>query len=147
MAAAIWSRRPHAGAPSAQHGYVPNDACLECHPGEATAWKTSHHFAAMARATEASVVGDFSGAEFARDGVVSRFFRDGTRFRIHTDGADGTLSDFDVAYTFGIHPLQQYLIAQPGGRFQALTIAWDSEHHRWFDLYPGEKTPPGDVLH
>jgi hypothetical protein len=72
--------------------------------------------------------------------------RDG-EFVVHTDGPDGTLADFPVAYTFGVRPLQQYLIAQPGGRFQALTLAWDTERGRWFDLYPGEKTPPGDVLH
>jgi predicted CXXCH cytochrome family protein len=132
---------------SPEHAYAHNDTCVACHPAEAASWKTSHHFAAMAPAADASVVGDFTGAEFARDGVVSRFVRDGTKFIVHTDGADGTLADFDVAYTFGVHPLQQYLIAQPGGRLQALTIAWDAERRRWFHLYPHERTPAGDVLH
>jgi len=145
-AAWLW-RRPHVAPASAERVYVRNDACVECHPAEAAAWKTSHHFAAMAPATDASVIGDFGGAEFTRDGVVSRFFRDGSKFVVHTDGADGTPADFDVAYTFGVHPLQQYLIPQAGGRLQALTIAWDAERRRWFHLYPDEKTPAGDVLH
>ena len=51
------------------------------------------------------------------------------------------------SYTFGVAPLQQYLIALPGGRLQPLQIAWDSERRRWFHLLPDEKAPPGDVLH
>ncbi|HEY3186987.1 MAG TPA: cytochrome c3 family protein, partial [Solirubrobacteraceae bacterium] len=101
----------------------------------------------MAAATEASVRGDFDGTEFARDGVMSRFLRRDGKFVVQTDGADGKITDFPVAYTFGVAPLQQYLIEQPGGRLQGLTIAWDTERRRWFHLYPDEKTPPGDVLH
>ena len=44
-------------------------------------------------------------------------------------------------YTFGVSPLQQYLARFPGGRLQALPVAWDTrsaaEHgQRWFQLYP-----------
>src|SRR5262245_37660716 len=133
--------------PADRAAYVPNDACLECHAEQAKRWAPSHHSKAMAPATEATVLGDFGGAEFARDGVVSRFFRRDGKFVVHTDGPDGALADFEVAYAFGVDPLQQYLLAQPGGRFQALTIAWDVAARRWFHLYPDEKTPPGDVLH
>src|SRR5436190_1938757 len=79
--------------------------------------------------------------------MTSRFFRRDGKFFVHTDGPDGTLADFEIAFTFGVDPLQQYLIELPGGRLQALTIAWDTERKRWFHLYPEEKTPPGDVLH
>jgi tetratricopeptide (TPR) repeat protein len=134
---------PRAAAPV----YVRNDVCLDCHPTEAKGWATSHHAQAMAPATDATVLGDFGGTEFERDGVTSRFFRRDGRFVVHTDGSDGTPADFDVAYTFGVDPLQQYLIAQPNGHVQALTIAWDTRRRRWFHLYPDEKTPPGDALH
>jgi predicted CXXCH cytochrome family protein len=127
--------------------YVPNGQCAGCHPAEAEAWAASDHFRAMAPASDASVLGDFGGVEFEHGGVTSRFSRRDGTFVVRTDGSDGRLADFDVAYAFGVHPLQQYLIAQPGGRLQALTIAWDTERRRWFHLYPGEKTPPGDVLH
>ena len=52
-------------------------------------------------------------------------------------------------YTFGVTPLQQYLIEFPDGRLQALSIAWDTRPQevggqRWFHLYPGETLrPPG----
>jgi predicted CXXCH cytochrome family protein len=141
------ARTPGARPEPVAGGYVANDACLPCHLAEGRAWTASHHFQAMASATDATVLGDFSGVEFPFRGVTSRFSRRDGRFVVHTEGADGTLADFDVAYTFGVRPLQQYLIAQPGGRLQALTIAWDAERRRWFHLYPDERTPPGDVLH
>jgi cytochrome c553 len=45
---------------------------------------------------------------------------------VSTDGPDGRLEDYPVAYVFGVTPLQQYLLELPGGRLQALSIAWDS---------------------
>ena len=71
---------------------------------------------------------------------------------VRTDGPDGALHDYAIAYTFGVYPLQQYLIAFPGGRYQALGIAWDSRPkeqggQRWFHLYPDQQLPPGDRLH
>jgi len=56
-----------------------------------------------------------------------------------------------VAYTFGVAPLQQYLIATPGGRLQALGIAWDARPapagRRWYHLYSDSPPHAGDVLH
>jgi len=31
-------------------------------------------------------------------------------------GSDGTLQEFEIAYTFGVRPLQQYLVRFPRGR-------------------------------
>ena len=80
-------------------------------------------------------------ASFDYNGVHSRFFRDGKKFLVETDGADGKLATFEVKYTFGIDPLQQYLVAFPDGRIQALSLAWDTRPkdkggQRWFHLYP-----------
>jgi Cytochrome c554 and c-prime len=71
---------------------------------------------------------------------------------VRTDGPDGALHDYPIAYTFGVYPLQQYLIAFPGGRLQALGSAWDSRPkdqggQRWFHLYPGQQLKTGDPLH
>ncbi len=52
-----------------------------------------------------------------------------------------------MRYTFGVRPLQQYLVAFPGGRLQALPVAWDTVRRRWFDLHPEERIAPGDPLH
>ncbi|MCK7492071.1 MAG: hypothetical protein MZW92_10775 [Comamonadaceae bacterium] len=65
-------------------------------------------------------------AKFTHAGVTSTFFRRDGRFFVSTDGPDGRLADFEIKYTFGVTPLQQYLVALPGGRLQALGIAWDA---------------------
>ena len=57
-----------------------------------------------------------------------------------------------MKYTFGINPLQQYLIEFPDGRLQALSIAWDTRPkeqggQRWFHLYPNEEIKHDDILH
>ena len=127
--------------------YVGNDTCLSCHAEQAKQWSSSHHAQAMALATPASVRGAFDGRQFKHSGVTSRFFKREDGFFVTTDGPNGNLADFEIKYTFGVEPLQQYLIEMPGGRLQALQIAWDDQKKQWYHLRPNEKTPPGDVLH
>lgn len=127
-------------------------ACAGCHPAETEHWKSSHHALAMQKASAATVLGDFAGATVTRHGVTTAFFREGEKFMVRTEGPDGAQHDYEIAYTFGVDPLQQYLIAFPGGRYQALGIAWDSRPkdqggQRWFDLYPDQSLHAGDGLH
>jgi predicted CXXCH cytochrome family protein len=127
-------------------------ACSSCHQGETEAWRGSHHDLAMQEATDTTVLGDFNNAAFTHGAVTSRFFRRDSKFFVNTDGPDGKLADFEIRYTFGVTPLQQYLIAFPDGRMQALGIAWDSRPkdkggQRWFHLYPDQKLNAGNPLH
>jgi len=106
----------------------------------------------MQEATPKTVLGNFANATFRHAGVESTFFQRGGKFFVRTDGPEGKLSDFELGYTFGIAPLQQYLSALPGGRLQALSIAWDSRPsdqggQRWFHLYPDDKIDYRDELH
>jgi hypothetical protein len=83
--------------------------------------------------------------------VKSRFFRKDGKFFVETGGPDGTLAAFEMKYTFGIDPLQQYLIEFPDGRVQALSLAWDSRPKEqggqyWFHLYPNEDIEHDDIL-
>src|SRR3954454_8354362 len=135
-----------------QPSFVGAQACAGCHAAQAAAWQPSHHALAMQPAAAVTILGDFSGTTLDHLGVVTTFFRDGDRYMVRTDGPDGALHDYEIAYTFGVHPLQQYLIAMPGGRYQALGIAWDSRAkaeggQRWFHLYPDQRLPAGDRLH
>lgn len=132
--------------------FVGSEACADCHQAEADLWRPSQHKLAMQHATDSSVLGDFNDASFDYYGVRSRFFRRNGKFLVETDGPDGKLAVFEVKYTFGIDPLQQYLIEFPNGRVQALSIAWDSRPkdkggQRWFHLYPDEEIKYDDVLH
>jgi predicted CXXCH cytochrome family protein len=132
--------------------FVGSEACAGCHRAEADLWRGSQHQQAMQHATDKSVLGDFNDASFDHYGVRSRFFRKDGKFIVETDGPDGKLAPFEVKYTFGLDPLQQYLIEFPDGRLQALSIAWDSRPkgqggQRWFHLYPDEEIRHDDVLH
>jgi len=132
--------------------YVGSARCGSCHQAEFQSWRNSHHDLAMREASPDTVRGDFDDARFSYFGTVSRFFKKDGDYFVRTDGPDGKPHDYPVAYTFGIHPLQQYLVEFPGGRLQVLSIAWDSRDkseggQRWFHLYPDEQVKHGDPLH
>ena len=122
-------------------------SCKSCHEPAYAKWKGSHHERAMDVATDATVLGDFSDVTFTSRGITSRFYRRDGRFYVSTQGPDGKIGEFEVTHTFGLTPLQQYLVPFAGGRMQALTIAWDSVKGRWFSLYPDQDIPPADWLH
>jgi predicted CXXCH cytochrome family protein len=135
-----------------QIGYAGSASCASCHTPEYEAWRVSQHEQAMAEATPDRVLGNFRDATFTHGQSRTRFFRRGDEFWVNTEGADGRSADFRVRYTFGVDPLQQYLIEMPAGRLQALSVAWDSRPadaggQRWFHLYGDEPIPPGDELH
>ena len=95
-----------------------------------------------------SVLGKFDGRQLRHDGITSTFFRRDGAYWVETDGPDNKRSRYRVAYVFGVHPLQQYLVALPGGRLQALDIAWDTRAtaaggQRWFHLREAGGSPPG----
>jgi tetratricopeptide (TPR) repeat protein len=132
--------------------YVGGARCAACHADEYRAWQGSQHAQAMQIANDRTVLGDFSGVKFNFARTTSTFFRRDGKYFVNTDGPEGKLADFEIRYTFGVAPLQQYLIALPGGRLQALGIAWDARPkteggQRWFHLYPDLKPKAGDPLH
>ena len=106
--------------------FVGSETCAGCHRVEAGLWRSSQHSHAMAHADDKSVLGDFADASFDYYDVRSRFFRKDGKFFVETDGPDGKLAPFEIRYTFGVDPLQQYLIEFSDGRLQALSIAWDT---------------------
>lgn len=160
--AAVWfvskALRPGPGAPpgpavaAPPAEFVGAEACASCHSREHAAWRGSQHALAMQEAREGTVLGNFNNLRFTYAGVTSTFFRRNGKFKVRTDGPDGQLADYEVKYTFGVAPLQQYLVEFPGGRIQPLSIAWDSRPEeqggqRWFHLYPGERIGHTDELH
>ncbi len=127
-------------------------SCRECHAPQFDLWQESHHAQAMQAATPDTVLGDFSGTEFQYFDVTTTFFTRDGNFLVRTDNVMGELEDFTVMYTFGIEPLQQYLIEMPDGHVQALPIAWDARSsaaggQRWYHLYPDEFITSDDPLH
>ena len=130
--------------PGTTADYVGRRSCLDCHAEEDALWVGSDHERAMAVAGEEMVLGEFDGRQIEHFGVRSRMFRHGEKFLVHTDDRQGKMRDFEVKYTFGVRPLQQYLVEFPDGRVQCLRLAWDTEERRWFHLYAGEPIPHTD---
>jgi tetratricopeptide (TPR) repeat protein len=130
-----------------ENTYVGDKSCQSCHQKEYNLYLTSDHYRAMMPATDTTVLGDFNNKQFTADGVTSRFFKKEGKFFIHTQGSDGRYDDFEVLYTFGFKPLQQYLVAFPGGRLQATRVSWDVEKKRWFHQYAGQEIYHRDWLH
>ncbi|MBN4063628.1 tetratricopeptide repeat protein, partial [Cardiobacterium sp. AH-315-I02] len=124
--------------------FVGAKQCINCHQNQYNDWSGSHHDLAMQHASEETVLGDFNHSTFHYFGTTSTFYKKDNHFFVQTDGADGKLREFQIKYTFGVEPLQQYLIEFADGRVQALGIAWDSRSkekggQRWYHLYPDEK--------
>ena len=143
-------RSGNGAAPAAS--FVGSETCAGCHQTQARLWDASQHKVAMQHATDTTVLGDFNDGGFDYYGVHSRFFRKDGKFLVETDGSDGKLAVFEVKYTFGVDPLQQYLVEFLDGRIQALSIAWDTRPkdkggQRWFHIYPNEDIKHDDILH
>ena len=84
--------------------------------------------------------------------MTSRFTRHGDQFIVRTDGPDGVLTDYPSPTRSGSIHSSRNLLRLPGGRLQALSIAWDTRPkaqggQRWFHLYPSERVDHRDVLH
>ncbi|PCC98388.1 tetratricopeptide repeat protein [Halopseudomonas pelagia] len=132
---------------SAPPQWVEESQCQSCHSTAFADWQGSHHQLAMQPASEQTVLGDFSGQQIASDAETSEFLRDDESFVIRTPDANGQSADFKVAYTFGLEPLQQYLLEMPGGRLQAHGMAWDTQQQAWFHLYQGQGVDHHSQLH
>ena len=145
-------KQPVPTSPTSPATYVGAKSCSQCHAVEFKAWQGSHHDLAMQVASEQTVLGNFANATFKSGNQTSTFFRRDAGYFINTEGPDGKLADYEIKYTFGVTPLQQYLVEFPDGRLQALSISWDSRPveqggQRWFHLYPGQKITHTDPLH
>jgi len=140
-------------SPEIQNGpfYTGRASCIECHKKEDDLWKGSHHDMAMDTATEKTVLGNFENFEYRHNGKTHRMFRKDGKFFINTNGPDGKFGDFQITYTFGYTPLQQYLVPFDDGKLQCLPIAWDTEKKRWFHLgdtvYAGQDIKPDNWLY
>lgn len=119
--------------------YVSSSACAGCHADEYRRWIGTDHDKAMQLPGRESVLAPFAGEKF----------KDVT---FHSSGAAGEYwidqgaMSYRVAYTFGVDPLQQYLVEFPGGRLQPFPYAWNSREKRWLEVR-AEKLPGGDPFH
>ncbi|MGR5306464.1 multiheme c-type cytochrome [Vibrio mediterranei] len=130
--------------------FVGSDACIECHAKEVESWIGSDHERAMDHATSESVLADFNNVQFKYQGNTNRFYKKDDEFWVNIQGPDGDFHDYQILYTFGHYPLQQYMVQFDDGRVQLIPFTWDSRDkesggQRWYHLYPD--TTPNDEFY
>ena len=134
-------------AASSNAEWVDETRCQSCHTEQHADWLNSHHQLAMQPATDDTVLGNFDQQSLSTDTETSRFFRRDGGFWINTPNAEGKPTDYPVAYTFGVEPLQQYFLQLNDGRLQSHGAAWDVPEQRWFHLYDGDGVDHQHRLH
>jgi len=131
--------------------FVGSVSCAACHKAAYDDWLKSDHYFAMDTASDESVLGDFNDVIFERNGETHKFYKKNDRFYVYTDGPDGTMQEFEVEYTFGAWPLQQYLVPLEGGRLQTLALTWDTITKKWYHMadavYADETVGHANWLH
>ena len=152
MLAVLWAVLLLAGveagsAEAKEPAFVGSERCGVCHTKELANWRGSHHDLAWTHPGDGHLLAPFTGETFPHKGVAHRFYREGDRLRVSTDGPDGKQTDYDIKGVVGIAPLQQYLVETRAGRLQALDTAWDAQKKRWYHLYPDQDLPSSNGLH
>lgn len=131
--------------------FVGKETCIDCHKLEYDLWTGSDHDLAMDFANDSTVVGDFNNAELSYYDQIHKLYKKDGKYYAFTEGPDGKMQEFEVKYTFGVHPLQQYLIEFPGGRLQTLPLTWDTISKSWYHMaeavYPDEIIEHSNWLH
>lgn len=102
------------------HEYVGRQACAECHKKEHDLYQHSDHDMAMDITTEKTVLGNFDNSSFTHFGITTNFYQKDSSYYVFTEGPDGEMTEYKISYTFGVRPLQQYLIEFPRGAYQCL---------------------------
>jgi tetratricopeptide (TPR) repeat protein len=131
--------------------FVGSGQCIQCHAEIYSDWQQSDHHKAMQPANMKTVLGNFDDVTVKFHGIETRLFQQGDDFNVETTGANGKPGEFQIKYTFGHYPLQQYLIDIGKGHLQALNVAWDSRSaeeggQRWYHLQADEEINPEHIF-
>lgn len=127
-----------------------SQTCITCHEKEVNAWRTSHHAKAMGSADAKNVLGNFDDAQLSYEGKQVKFRLEAEKYYIEMPNLSGVMKTYQVLYTFGFEPLQQYIFDAGKGKLQFFPFAWDSRPkntggQRWYVVHPEQE--PHDSFH
>lgn len=128
-------------------GYVGDEQCASCHKNVLETWTGSDHDLAMQEATDKTVLGNFNDVQITLDGIRYVFSKKDSDFMVNITEVDGSVKDYKISYTFGVRPLQQYLVDFDKGKKQVLRVTWDAEKNQWYHQYSGDTLDPHDWMH
>ena len=127
--------------------FVGSNTCVACHKEQFNKWQGSHHDLAMQIANDSTVLGNFDNVKTKIDGVEYFFFKKDEEFFVKIIEIDASENEYKITYTFGVTPLQQYLVDFDNGKKQVLRVTWDTTKKRWYHQYKGDSIDPHDWLH
>lgn len=130
-----------------EDGFVGDTKCIKCHSKEYNHWQNSHHDLAMQIANDSTVLGNFNNHNITLDGVSYKFTKKDSKFWVHITEVDGSTNNYQIKYTFGVTPLQQYLIDFDNGQKQVLRVTWNTIENKWYHQYSDSQLNPHDWMH
>ncbi|MCH2159657.1 MAG: tetratricopeptide repeat protein [Oleiphilaceae bacterium] len=127
-----------------------SQTCVACHKKEVNAWRSSHHAKAMGKANSKNILGNFEDARLSYEGKLVKFTLEAEKYYIEMPNLSGVMKKYQVLYTFGFDPLQQYMFDEGKGKLQFFPFAWDSRPksmggQRWYVVHPDQE--PHDSFH
>ena len=144
-----WGCKPYEATVKAEaSAYAGSASCRECHAEAYDRWSKSNHGLA-----ERPVEAGRDQAAF----VPARTFQHGSQttavaltngnFIITSKDLSGQMAAHRVDRVIGNDPLQQYLVAAPGGRWQTMEASYDPHRNEWFNVFGQDDRQPGEWGH
>jgi tetratricopeptide (TPR) repeat protein len=131
----LFVHKPADQLPVKKAEFVGGKECISCHQREYNLWKGSDHDNAMDLANDSTVLGDFNNVRVQFRGKEHKFYKRDGKYFVFTEGPKGEMGEYQITHTFGIRPLQQYLVPFENGKYQCLPITWDTEKKEWYHLF------------
>jgi tetratricopeptide (TPR) repeat protein len=138
-------------------GYAGSASCRQCHQDAYDLWAKSKHGLAERPMRPALDAAGFQNAHsftarpdsavHAASGLPAQRVTAGLTngvYSLTADGLSGRPEVRVVERVLGNAPLRQFLTSAPGGRWQAMTAAYDPQRNEWFDVFGGENRRPGE---
>ncbi|NGO38574.1 tetratricopeptide repeat protein [Limisphaera ngatamarikiensis] len=168
VAALLWCLLPDspapspgltAGAPDAPATLTPADraafsryagshACAHCHRTAYNDWFYSHHARAERELHPVRDTDPFRPPHHVTltSESITLSTTNGTP-QITVTSTHGPTLIHQTCRAIGVAPLVQYLVPQPGGRFQITPVAHDPARHEWFHVFGTDERLPGEWGH
>ena len=128
--------------------YGGSESCRDCHAEEYRQWQESNHGLAERLVRPAMDEPAFKPARSFKHGTQSSSVTWSNGIAAVTSlGLSGHPERHPVARVIGNHPLRQFLIPFPGGRFQTLEASYDPRSNQWFNANGEEDRQPGEWGH
>ena len=119
--------------------------CVKCHAEEVEDWKQSQHAIANRLFDKKTDLTAFRPSRtFTANGTETILRARYETASILVKQSDGKKAVHQPEAVIGVTPLVQYLVAFPGGRLQALNLAFDPNKKDWFDAQALDQRRPED---